>query len=361
MECKICNKKVNGTKGLGVHLTKSHKYTKEQIKKYYNQYLKSSSETGKCIFCGEEAIFKNLTDGYHNICLSKKCLGKTRATGTYEFLMYKYNLTKEDALIEQEKRAKHRGEKIKEKFDELYENDKEYHNKRMPNQPIFWESRGYSKEESIKLAKETHQKGIDKIWEYRRAHPEKYKDCNTTQIAYWMKKGFTEEESEIKVSERQRTFTLDKCIEKLGKEKGHKRWLDRQELWHKNYKKSNFSQISQELFWGIYNKLDSYWKIDIAFATIDENGKLDNSGKNNEERLRLDSIVLPDFIDLKTNKVIEFNGSYYHSMSKERIEADNNRTEMLERYGYKLLHIDELNYKQNKEKVIQECIDFLTK
>lgn len=48
-------------------------------------------------------------------------------------------------------------------------------------------------------------------------------------------------------------------------------------------------------------------------------------------------------------------------MSKKRIKADNNRTEMLKRYGYKILHIDELYYKQNKEKVIQECIEFLTK
>ena len=44
------------------------------------------------------------------------------------------------------------------------------------------------------------------------------KGRNTNQIEYWIKKGFSEEEAKMKVAERQRTFTLEKCIEKYGKE-----------------------------------------------------------------------------------------------------------------------------------------------
>jgi hypothetical protein len=70
---------------------------------------------GKCYFCGNDAIFLNIAKGYHKICNCSECLGKTRATGTYQFLMYKYNLTEDEAKKEQQLRADNRGQKIKEK------------------------------------------------------------------------------------------------------------------------------------------------------------------------------------------------------------------------------------------------------
>jgi len=36
---------------------------------------------------------------------------------------------------------------------------------------------------------------------------------------------------------------------------GRNRWLERQEKWLNNYKKVNYSKISQELFISIYNEL----------------------------------------------------------------------------------------------------------
>ena len=48
---------------------------------------------------------------------------------------------------------------------------------------------------------------------------------------FWIKNGYSEEEAKEKVSERQRTFALDICIEKYGEVDGLQRWLDRQEKW----------------------------------------------------------------------------------------------------------------------------------
>jgi hypothetical protein len=61
-----------------------------------------------------------------------------------------------------------------------------------------------------------------------------------------------EEEAKKALSERQTTFTLAKCILKYGEETGKQRWSDRQAKWMKNFPKSNFSKISQTLFWSIY-------------------------------------------------------------------------------------------------------------
>lgn len=57
------------------------------------------------------------------------------------------------------------------------------------------------------------------------------KDKSTTQIGYWLKKGYSEEDAKNIISERQRTFTLEKCIEKYGEEKGKEVWKNRQLKW----------------------------------------------------------------------------------------------------------------------------------
>jgi hypothetical protein len=53
----------------------------------------------------------------------------------------------------------------------------------------------------------------------------------TNQIDYWLNKGYNEQEARELVTERQRTFTLDKCIEKHGEEEGKKRFKQRQISW----------------------------------------------------------------------------------------------------------------------------------
>jgi hypothetical protein len=64
--------------------------------------------------------------------------------------------------------------------------------------------------------------------------------------------------------------------------------------------KSNFSKVSQDLFWNIVKNLNDL--SDIYFAQLDENKVLDESGNNNEVRLKLEKLILPDFIDMKQKK-----------------------------------------------------------
>jgi hypothetical protein len=50
-------------------------------------------------------------------------------------------------------------------------------------------------------------------------------------VKYWLKRGYTQKESLELVSERQRTFTKEKCIKKYGERDGIKRWEQRQIKW----------------------------------------------------------------------------------------------------------------------------------
>lgn len=184
-------------------------------------------------------------------------------------------------------------------------------------------------------------------------------DRATNQIKYWIKKGYSEEDAKMKVSERQKTFTLKKCIEKYGEEDGLKRWQERQLKWQNNYQHLNYSKISQELFWSIFNIL----KDDCYFAQ-NLNGTKDESGKNHELRVKTSkSSVSLDFYYQKTNSIIEFDGDYWHSETRKYVNKsrDIDRDNSLIKVGYnRILHIKESEYNKDKEGTILKCIDFLT-
>lgn len=368
MKCYICNEEVKGTKGLSVHITKKHEISKQE---YYDKYI-SKKERPKCYFCDNDAYFISLTNGYKKICSSKECLGKTRATGTYEFLMYKYGLTEEEAKKEQEKRANNRGEKIKESFDKKYENDKDFHKKRSHNTKEFWMNKGFSEEESIKKSEEVMKMIHEKTFKKFKDNPEKYDDIRTSQLKYWLKKGYNYKKAKEKLKERQRTFTLEKCIKKYGKVKGKKIYNDRQKHWseliEKKYQNGEFSKTSKNHF--------SYLEIELIENIIFKLKlkKFYSALNENQFYRRINNITYSyDFV--YKNKIIEFNGDYWHCnpdfynknffhkhkqmFAYEIWKYDKIKKENIENEGFVVLIIWENEYKQNKEKTIQDCIDFL--
>lgn len=182
-------------------------------------------------------------------------------------------------------------------------------------------------------------------------------DRTSTQIGYWIKRGFSEEEAKIKISERQKTFTLEKCIEKYGEDEGRKRWQERQDKWHKNYKKCNFSKVSQELFWKIYDVIDGFFD-EVYFATL-FNGKKIEDGSNHEYTLKVDGVVIkPDFFIPVKKAIIEFDGEYWHSRNTNK-QRDAERDKHIIAGGYRVYHVKEEDYIKNPDLVVEQCIKFL--
>lgn len=373
MICKICNKELKDLKGLSVHLSKKHKMKKQDLKSYYDKFLKKDNE-GKCYFCENDAIFKGISNGYHKICISDECLGKTRATGTYEFLMYKYNLSKEDAIKLMNERADKRGKKIKKSLDEKLKENPNFHKEKSHQSKEYWIKRGYSEKESIKKTTEIMDMVHKKTSKKRREHPELYKDVNTTQIGYWLKRGYNRKESKEKIKERQSTFTLEKCIDKYGETDGLKVWNNRQREWskkiEKKYKRGDFTKFRKENY--------SDLEIEI-FDILSKNYKNAYYGNNQFFRhfKRLGKTFAYDFVLNDKKKIIEFNGDYWHCNPEKYEknyfhkylqlyagdvwERDRIKNNAIIEDGYKIMVIWENEYKQNKEKVIQKCIEFLKK
>jgi hypothetical protein len=222
-----------------------------------------------------------------------------------------------------------------------------------PTNSEFWVNRGYSENEAKDIISKNQTEAAKQVDFEKRLIP--------SNIEYWVEKGFNYQQAKLKVTERQTTFSLKICLQKYGEEDGLKRFNERQIKWLTNYKRTNFSKISQTLFWGILETEPTIKNDNIFFATYNK-GNVDDSGKNNEYRLSLlNGVILPDFIDLANRKIIEFDGTYYHRLTPENSLREEKRDKMIIESGYEVLHISEYDYKNNKQEIINKCIAFLNK
>ena len=206
------------------------------------------------------------------------------------------------------------------------------------------------------LSSEEQQKLLLKHKEMIR---EKMKD-KTIQfrcVEYWVSRGYSEEEARKIISEQQRTFTLEKCIEKYGFEEGTKRFDERQIKWQKSLhdalKNNEMNGKTQSEFaCSIIKVIDDFYKGEREF-------QLDRYSYDYRYR----------------NKLIEFNGDYWHMnplkfsendinkttgcTAKQIWERDSNKKQIAESNNYKLLTIWESEYKEDASSVIKKCLDFL--
>lgn len=78
---------------------------------------------------------------------------------------------------------------------------------------------------------DVQRKNSLKSLEKRRANPELYNDIMQNQLGYWLKQGYSEDEAKKLVSERQATFSLEKCIARHGEVEGKRIFDERQIKW----------------------------------------------------------------------------------------------------------------------------------
>jgi len=147
-----------------------------------------------------------------------------------EWQMKRFNLTKEEA----EEKIKNIKNKNKETLSKM--NDFEF-NSMIPSKKEHWIKKGYSEEEAeekVRINVDRAKLNCNRFIEHKKLNPEKYIGLYNTSLEYYIKRGYSEEESKKLLSERQSTFSLEKCIIKYGLEDGLKRWEDRQDKWIKS-------------------------------------------------------------------------------------------------------------------------------
>lgn len=214
------------------------------------------------------------------------------------------------------------------------------------------------------------------LLEHRSKNREKVKNAiKTTNIEYYLNKGMSMEEAKKALHDRQNTFSIEKCIEKYGELDGYAKWEERQEKWKKKLQKhfiengdgrSIQSGIANELF----NKIDY-----ILFGS--------DGARKSKEAIREKYLYNKDtnkgysYDYCYRNKFIEFNGDYWHMNPKiynandinstvnENAQTiwdkDKDKENLANKFGYEVLSIWEFDYKENKQREINKCINFLLK
>lgn len=130
-------------------------------------------------------------------------------------------------------------------------------NSRRPIRKEYWMKKGFSEEESIKRSQECKSSNNRKGAKGSAGRsPEEHRKSSKRCKEYWLDKGFSEEDAIKIVSERQSTFSLDKCVEKYGEEEGRRRWQDRQDKWQETLsKRDDMNDINKRKSPLSYDKL----------------------------------------------------------------------------------------------------------
>jgi len=234
----------------------------------------------------------------------------------------------------------------------------------------YWLNNGFTEKEAIIKVKEFQKENNEKFNKKRKENPQNY--LNTTQLSYWIKKTNGDEiEAKSLLKNRQTTFTLEKCIKKLGEEEGKNRWKNRQNKWkakvfnsetYIGYGRSNISEHFIEI---LINKLNIL------------NINTTNIMCRSNEKFIYDKIKKRaykyDFV--YNNKIIEFNGDFWHGNPElfkaeninrvtklpyaKKWEYDKHKIKIAQQYGYDVLVIWESDFKLNEDKIINECLNFL--
>lgn len=113
---------------------------------------------------------------------------------------------------------------------------------RRPTNYLYWVNKGFTEEEAKKKVVEFSKNACAKNLE--RPSKDRRKDSHRC-IEYYLHRGYTKDEGIRLISEKQRLFSKDICLEKYGVEEGTRIWQERQDKWQRTLKSKHEDEIKQ--------------------------------------------------------------------------------------------------------------------
>ena len=246
-------------------------------------------------------------------------------------------------------------------------------NSRRPIRKEYWIKKGYSEDKSLQLANDSKQQNNKKGSQHR-VQDNIRRATSKRCVEYFTTRGYNFEEATELVSKNQKYFSKDICVQKYGEETGVSIWQSRQDKWQETLKSKPEDEIAR------INKLKLFKGGSVSKGELFLFEQLANQGidcskqyailKNNTRYYVYDIVY--------KNKIIEYNGDFWHASpkkykesdvvrlpnkkitAKEIWEKDLEKIKFAESQGYDVLVIWESNFKKNKEEIIKQCIQFLT-
>jgi len=107
----------------------------------------------------------------------------------------------------------------------------------------YWISRGYDETTTKQIISDIQSKNANKFVNSRRQNPTKYNESYSNRVEYWLKKGYSMQEANLHLKNRQTTFSLEKCIERYGEIDGNIIFNKRQDKWISSMKSKPQTEI----------------------------------------------------------------------------------------------------------------------
>jgi G:T-mismatch repair DNA endonuclease (very short patch repair protein) len=319
-----------------------------------------------CQYCGQK--MKQITSTHLNICNP----GKTKSDYKNEFNVKSTFCSSSSKNFGQFMKE----EKYRQKYSEMASGDKNRNSKAnttlLQRQQRSPRSIEFYKLKYPNLSSEEQQKMIDDL-----IQKEELTKLRPTQLEYWLKKGFSEDEAKEKLKERQATNSLQKQIDKHGIIEGTLKFIKRNKEWSEKielmYKDGKFSKCPNS------NSMVA----NEFFTKLVEQGNFIkseyHSAINGKEYTRyfkdLQTTFAYDFVHRDSKVIIEFNGDIFHGnpdlyestdkqpFSKQEFgeiwKKDELKKDAIEKVGYKVIYVWEYDYVKNPQQQIQRCLDFI--
>jgi len=159
----------------------------------------------------------------------------------------------------------------------------------------FLHAMGWEENEIINFISKKQQLNSSVLSKKKLDNPEKYYNKSPKRVEYWIEKGFSIEDSKMKVSQSQKTFSKEICIEKYGEIEGIKIFNKRQEKWIQTLLSSNNYEEIQD-------KKNSYnYETKNSVELINRSSFLVETKKNIINNLNSETIN--DFVDNILNEI----------------------------------------------------------
>lgn len=193
------------------------------------------------------------------------------------------------------------------------------------------------------------------------------KDKRWNTMEYYISKGMDYEQAKSAQSDAQRTFSLQKCIDKYGEEEGKRIHKDRQERWQKTLMSKSPQEIAEinkkkAHSLGATSNIEKQFRDRLASFFPDLRGTQQVTPTINVDVMLNDHVIefFGDFWHISPEKYVD---TYVNPVTKmsamEQWRKDDNRINELTNLGYKIKVVWEHEYIGDSERIIRECVEFL--
>lgn len=134
--------------------------------------------------------------------------------------------------------------------------------------PRFLYCMGWDDSSIVNFISEKQKNNSKILSDKKRKNPENYFSSTTSNIQYWLSKGYSIDEAKIKLSNRQKTFSREICIQKYGENEGLNKFNERQKKWVNSLQKlPNYHEIQRKKNLYDYDKQDINYLVEISSFT----------------------------------------------------------------------------------------------